>query len=94
MVRTKEVVTHVTSYDVLVKRTILYPLGVTLNFWEKIVYYRPRWQIGNSCKVFLQITFIRGHEGKSNNLMMLVGFSRLPHGFDLLEGNVHAMDSS
>jgi hypothetical protein len=24
---------------------------------------------------------------------MLVGFSRLPHGFDLLEGNVHAMYS-
>ncbi len=24
---------------------------------------------------------------------MLVGFSRLPHGFDLLESNVHAMDS-
>jgi hypothetical protein len=25
---------------------------------------------------------------------MLVGFLRLPHGFDLLEGNVHVMDSS
>jgi len=24
---------------------------------------------------------------------MLIGFSRLPHGFDLLEGNVHAMDN-
>jgi hypothetical protein len=24
---------------------------------------------------------------------MLIGFSKLPHGFDLLEGNVHAMDS-
>jgi hypothetical protein len=24
---------------------------------------------------------------------MLVGFSRLFHGFDLLEGNVHVMDS-
>jgi len=25
--------------------------------------------------------------------MMLTRFSRLPNGFDLLEGNVHAMDS-
>jgi len=24
---------------------------------------------------------------------MLVGFLRLPHGFDLLEGNVHVMDT-
>jgi len=24
---------------------------------------------------------------------MLIGFSRLPHVFDLVEGNIHAMDS-
>ncbi len=39
------------------------------------------------------VTFIGGHAGKSNNLTMLVGFLGLPHGFDLLEGNVHAMDN-
>jgi len=33
------------------------------------------------------------HVRKSKNLMMLAGFSKLPHGFDLLEGNVHAMDN-
>jgi hypothetical protein len=40
------------------------------------------------------ITFIGGHVGKSNNSTMLTRFLGLPHGFDLLEGNVHVMDSS
>jgi hypothetical protein len=42
---------------------------------------------------FLLITSIGGHARKSNNSTMLERFSKLPHGFDLLEGNVHAMDS-
>jgi hypothetical protein len=33
-------VTHVTSYDVLVGGAVLYPLGVTIDFWEEIAYYR------------------------------------------------------
>jgi hypothetical protein len=41
----------------------------------------------------MPITFIGGHARKSNNSTMLTGFSRLPYGFDLLEGNVHTMDS-
>jgi hypothetical protein len=41
----------------------------------------------------LLITFIGGHAKQSNNLTMLVGFSKLPHDFDLLEGNVHVMDN-
>jgi len=87
------VVIQTTSYDVLVGRTILYPLGITLDFWEETAYYQPRWQTRNSRKAFLPITFIRGHARKSNNSMKLARFSRLPHGFDLLEGNAHAMDS-
>ncbi len=39
------------------------------------------------------VTFIGGHVGKSNNSTMLARFLRLPHGFDLSKGNVHAMDS-
>jgi hypothetical protein len=31
----KIVVTHVTSYDVLVGGVVLYPLGVTIDFWKK-----------------------------------------------------------
>jgi hypothetical protein len=30
------VITHVTSYDVLVERVVLYPMGVTLDFWGKL----------------------------------------------------------
>jgi len=71
----------------------LYPLGITLDFWEETIYYRPRWQTRNSRKAFLLITFIGGHVRKSNKSTMLIGFSRFPHGFDLLEDNVHAMDS-
>jgi hypothetical protein len=93
MVYAKAMAMHATSYDLLVVGTILYPLGVTLDFWEEIAYYRLGWQIGNNHKVFLPIIFIGGHARKSNNLMMLIGFSGLPHGFDLLEGNVHDMDS-
>jgi hypothetical protein len=37
----KVVVTQATSYDVLVKGVVLYPLGVTLDFWEEISYYQP-----------------------------------------------------
>ncbi len=41
----------------------------------------------------MSFTFIKGHVRKSSNSTMLVGILGLPHGFDLLEGNVHAMDS-
>jgi hypothetical protein len=37
-------VTHATSYDVLVGGVVLYPLGVTIDFWEETAYYRPSWQ--------------------------------------------------
>ncbi len=82
-------ITHVTSYDVLTKRVMLYPLGVTIDFWGKTTYYWPRWQIRASHKASLPMRFIRGHIGKSNKSIMLARFSSLPHGFQLLEGNVH-----
>jgi len=40
---------------------VLYPLGVTLDFWEEIAYYQLGWQIGDSHKAFLPVTFIGGH---------------------------------
>ncbi len=64
-----------------------------MDFWEENVYYWLGWQTRDSHKAFLPVTFIAGHVGKSSNLTILVGFSRLPHGFDFLEGNVHVMDS-
>lgn len=39
MAHAKGMVTQVTSYDVLVGGVVLYPLGVTLDFWEEIAYY-------------------------------------------------------
>jgi hypothetical protein len=38
------VVTHVTSYDVLVKGVVLYPLQVAIDFQEETTYYCPSWQ--------------------------------------------------
>jgi hypothetical protein len=35
----RTMVTHVTSYDVLVRGVVLYPLGVTIHFWKEIAYY-------------------------------------------------------
>jgi hypothetical protein len=37
-------------------------------------------------RLFLPITFIGEHARKCSNSTMLARFSRLPHGFDLLEG--------
>jgi hypothetical protein len=37
--------------------------------------------------------FIGGQIGKSNKSNMLDGFSSLPHGLELLEGNVHDQDA-
>jgi hypothetical protein len=83
------VVTHATSYNVLVGNVVLYPLGVTIDMWEEITYYRPSWQIGINHKASLPMRFIGVQEGKSNKSTMLVGFSSLPHGLELLEGNIH-----
>ncbi len=64
-----------------------------MDFWEEIISYQLGWQTRNTRKAFMPITFIGGHARKSSNSTMLTGFSRFPHGFDLLENNVHTMDS-
>jgi hypothetical protein len=82
-------VTHVMSNVVLVRGVVLYPLGVTIDFWKEIAYHHPSWQTGASHKALLTMRFIWGQLGKSKKSTMLVRFSSLPHGFELLEGNVH-----
>jgi hypothetical protein len=39
MVYAKAMATQATSYNLLVVGAILYPLGVTLDFWEETAYY-------------------------------------------------------
>jgi hypothetical protein len=39
------------------------------------------------------VRFIRGQARKFNKSSILAGFSGLPHGLELLEGNVHDQDS-
>jgi hypothetical protein len=39
IVHVKVVVTQATSYDVLIGGAILYPLIITLAFWEETTYY-------------------------------------------------------
>jgi hypothetical protein len=51
--KVKAIVTEAKSYDVLVGMTVLYPMGFTLDFWEEIASYRPRWQVGDGRKVQL-----------------------------------------
>ncbi len=82
-------VTHVMSNVVLVRGVVLYPLGVTIDFWEEIAYHHPSWQTGASHKALLTMRFMQGQLGKSKKSTMLARFSSLPHGFELLEGNVH-----
>jgi len=85
----RAVVTHATFNDVLVGGVVLYPLGVTIDFWEETTYYHLGWQTKDSHKASLLVKFIRGQGGKSNKSTMLVRFSSLPHGLELLKGNVH-----
>jgi hypothetical protein len=61
------VVTHVTSYDVLVEGLVLYPLGITIDFWEETAYYHPGWQTRVNHKASLLVKFIRG--GASRNFL-------------------------
>ncbi len=86
-------VTHATSYDVLVGGVVLYPIGVTIEFWDETSYYHPNWQTRVSHKASLPLTLIRGQARKSNKSIMLARFSGLPHGLELLEGKVHDQDA-
>ncbi len=64
--------------------------SVNIDFWEKTTYYHPCWQIGINHKASLPMRFIGRQTRKSNKSIILVGFSSLPHGLELLEGNIHA----
>jgi len=89
IVQARVVLTHVTSFDVLVGGVVLYPLRVTIDFWEETAYYCPRWQTRARHKASLPMKFIGGQVGKSKKSTMLGGFSGLPHGLELLENNIH-----
>jgi len=52
---------HVTSYDTLIGGMILYPLDITLDFWEEITHYQLKRQIGNYHKVSLLMKLIGEH---------------------------------
>ncbi len=39
IMQAKTMVKHDTSYDVLVRSLVFYPLGVTIDFWEENTYY-------------------------------------------------------
>jgi hypothetical protein len=52
---------HTTFYDILIGGVVLYPLGITLEFWEEITHYQLKWQIGNYHRVSLLIKLIGGH---------------------------------
>jgi hypothetical protein len=54
----KAIVMEAKSYDVLVGTTVLYPIGFTLDLWEKIVNYRPGWQVGDGRKAQLLARFV------------------------------------
>ncbi len=59
MVHAKAVVTQATSYDVLVKGVMLYPLGVTLDF----IFLN--YLLSTKMKVFLIVTFMKGMQENS-----------------------------
>jgi hypothetical protein len=72
--KVKAIVTEAKSYDVLVGSTVLYPMGFTLDFWEEIASYRPRWQAGDGRKASLLARFIRVLTGNLTDLFVFSGF--------------------
>jgi hypothetical protein len=72
--KVKAIVTEAKSYDILVRSTVLYPMGFTLDFWEETASYRPGWQVGDERKALLPARFIRVLTG---NLADLFAFSGL-----------------
>ena len=56
----KAIVTVTKSYDVLVGAMVLYPMELTLDFWEEIAFYRPRPQLGDGRKVQLRARCFHG----------------------------------
>jgi hypothetical protein len=72
--KVKAIVMEAKSYDVLVGSTVLYPMGFTLDFWEEIASYRPRWQADDGRKASLPSRFIRV---LTSNLADLFAFSGL-----------------
>jgi hypothetical protein len=70
--KVKAIVTEAKSYDVLVGTTVLYPMGITLDFWEEIASYRPGWQAGDGRKTQLPARLVRVLTG---NLADLYAFS-------------------
>jgi len=86
------VVTHATSYDVLVGGITLYLLRVIWTFGRKLSTINQDGRHEIVVRFFLPIFFIGGHARKSTKSTMLARFLRLPNGYDLLEGNIHAQD--
>jgi hypothetical protein len=72
--KVKAIVMEAKSYDVLVETTVLYPMGFTLDFKEKIASYRPGWQAGNRRKVQLPAQFIRVLTGNIADLYAFSGY--------------------
>jgi hypothetical protein len=67
-------VTHGISYDLLIRRTILYLLGVTIDFFKEIAYYNLGWQIKTSCKPSLSMKLIERQVTKSNDSLCWLYF--------------------
>jgi hypothetical protein len=51
--KVKAIITEAKSYNVLVRLTVLYPMGFTLDFWEETTSYKPGWQVGDGRKASL-----------------------------------------
>jgi hypothetical protein len=52
------IVTNAMSYDVLMGRVMLYPMGFTLDLKINTTSYRSRWQLRDSRSVHLLVHFI------------------------------------
>jgi hypothetical protein len=84
----KVVVTQVTSYDIVWRGGSI-PPGDYVRFLGRNCILSTRMALGVIHKALLPMTFIRRQTKNSNKSTMLVRFLGLPHGFELLEHEIH-----
>ncbi|BBN10962.1 hypothetical protein Mp_5g07960 [Marchantia polymorpha subsp. ruderalis] len=93
----RAVVTSTESYDVLVGKVMLYPMGFWMDYWKETATYRPGWQSGDGRMSELTVRFISGARplGSSSAVLASVaGFSGvLTWPDDLLEWNRSTNDT-
>ena len=71
-IKVKAIATQAESYDVLVGAMVLYPMSLTIDFWNETMSYRLEWQASDRHQAIVHTGFIRkaeSHHVKYTNII-------------------------